>query len=429
VSSYQEFASRVKWQVKGYADTLSLDPSGRTAFAVTTIRENSGQKAYEHTGVRAKTHVLYKNKMIEHKADIAFPIRTRRLFYGPEGSRLLAPRGICAVGEGFAVSDTGQNRVFIWKQAPKHEYAAPDVTLGQLSAEGTERNAGDQLSAGSLQYPSGLWSDGEKLIVADAWNHRVLIWHTLPTQDGQAADVVLGQPDFCSNQPNVEGVNTSPTASSLYWPYGIYSNGEKLWIADTGNRRVLYFDRIPTESFAPAQQVCGQVDFSQKEYNPDFAIWPYSVHISQDGAMLVTDTAYYRVLCWHDARQAFSQTADIVLGQEGLSSNGQNQHMFFPKANTLNWCYDARFDEQGGLWVADTGNSRLLHWEQIPVCNNAPADALLGQDYFEQGSENKNSIDSKPDSFYWPFSIALSNNALLAADTGNHRIVIHQLKS
>lgn len=366
--------------------------------------------------------------MTAQKTDIAFPLIERRLFYGPEGSTLLAPRGICCLGEGFAVSDTGQNRVFIWKQIPKTEQASPDITLGQLSAEGTGRNAGDQLSASSLQYPSGLWSDGQKLIVADAWNHRVLIWHKLPTQDGQPADVVLGQPDFYSNQPNVKGVQSSPAANSLYWPYGLFSDGKRLWIADTGNRRVLYFDHIPTENFSQAQQVCGQEDFNEKEYSPDFAIWPYSVHISEAGEMLVTDTAYYRVLYWKNAQQAFSQKAQVVFGQKDHESNGQNQHSFFPRAHTLSWCYDARFDGQGGLWIADTGNSRLLHWEQIPDRHNAAADALLGQDLFEQGSENKNSIDSKPDSFYWPFSIALQKDILLAADTGNHRIIIHKLK-
>lgn len=366
--------------------------------------------------------------MIDQQSDITFPVKERRLFYGPKSSPLLAPRGICSLGDGFAVADTGQNRVFLWKHIPEKEHAQPDVTLGQLSATGTARNANDQLSASSLQYPSGLWSDGKKLIVADAWNHRVLIWHSMPTRDGQPADVVLGQEDFNSNLPNVKGVSAAPTASSLYWPYGLHSDGKQLWIADTGNRRVLYFEQIPTENFAAAQQVCGQINFSQKEYNSDYAIWPYSVHVSKRGELLVTDTAYYRVLYWKKAAQAFSKKADVVFGQQDFSSNGQNQHMFLPKANTLSWIYDAKFDEGGGLWLADTGNSRLLYWKKMADHHNTKADALLGQNHFEQGSENKNSIESEQDSFYWPFSIAVYNDILLTADTGNHRIVIHQLK-
>lgn len=364
--------------------------------------------------------------MIDLETDIT-PLLSRQLFYGPERSPLLAPRGICSLGNGFGVSDTGQNRVFIWKDTPSTEHADPDITLGQLDVEGTGRNAGEQVSANSLQYPSGLWSDGKKLIVADAWNHRVLIWHDMPSHNGQAADVVLGQPDFEHNQPNVGGVNTMPSAQSLYWPYGLHSDGNRLWIADTGNRRVLYFDQIPNQSYSPADGVIGQDSFEQKEYNPDFAIWPYSIHISPFDELVITDTAYYRVLYWKQGTDALHHRADIVFGQKDFASNGQNQHMFFPNANTLSWCYDAKFDGQGGLWVADTGNSRLLQWPRVPESHNIAATHLLGQDHFEQGSENKNSIDSTADSFYWPFSITLQDHKLLAADTGNHRIVIHQL--
>ncbi|MEO7523220.1 MAG: hypothetical protein ABIT58_03960 [Ferruginibacter sp.] len=52
--------------------------------------------------------------------------------------------------------------------------------LGQLLSTDTERNSGGEASAATLLYPSGVWSDGIKLIVADAWNHRVLIWNSFP---------------------------------------------------------------------------------------------------------------------------------------------------------------------------------------------------------------------------------------------------------
>ena len=232
------------------------------------------------------------------------------------------------------VSDTGQNRVFIWNQVPATNHQSPDVTLGQVEASGVGRNAGGSATASTLLYPSGLWTDGERLLVADAWNHRVLIWLTFPTQDGQPADVVLGQPDFAGCEPNVEGQAATPSARSLNWPYGLWSDGEALWIADTGNRRVLYFERMPTESYA---------------------------------------------------------AADAVIGQPDRVSNGQNQFGWFPEAHTLNWCYDTCF-HRGGLWVADTGNSRLLWHGKIPHQNNVPASGLIGQDDFTTGSENKNSL-------------------------------------
>ncbi len=324
------------------------------------------------------------------------------------------------------VSDTGQNRVFIWNEVPKDEFQAPDITLGQEAASGTGRNAGGKVSASTLMYPSGLWSDGQRLIVADAWNHRVLIWNSFPTRDGQPADVVLGQPDFSGNEPNVEGISHPPSARTLNWPYGVFSDGKSLWIADTGNRRVLFFESIPTESYQAADGLIGKKAFHERDYENQDPIWPYSVKISPQGQMAITDTQYYRVLLWHDWRDGMKKPADVIIGQASFEGNGQNQYGWFPEANTMNWCYDSCFYKEG-LWVADTGNSRILWHPTLPTQHNSPAADLLGQENFQTGSENKNSIWSTEGSYYWPFSLCIEEGVLAVADTGNHRIILNQL--
>jgi len=354
------------------------------------------------------------------------PFARQILFRGAENSPFLAPRGVWVKNKMLFVADTGQNRVFIWRKVPSSLFQEPDVVLGQNLQTDTGRNASGAVSAGSLQYPSGLWSDGQRLIVADAWNHRVLIWNELPTQNGQPADVVLGQPNFESNQPNVKGINTSPTAQSLYWCYGVCSDGKALWIADTGNRRVLYFNEIPTESFAPADKVIGQPSFTERDYNPQHAVWAYSVKVSERGQLAITDTQYYRVLIWENWENAFSKPADVIIGQSDFSQNGQNQFGLFPKANTLNWCYDTCFYKDG-IFVADTGNSRVLWFENLPKENNAAADSLIGQKDFVTGSENLETILTTENTLYWAFSISVEENLLAIADTGNHRIMLVEL--
>jgi len=236
-------------------------------------------------------------------------VRHLHVFKGETDNPLLAPRGVCLAQGKLLVSDTGQNRVFIWHQVPTSEYQVPDITLGQSSAQHVGRNAGGSVSASTLLYPSGIWSDGERLIIADAWNHRVLIWHRFPTHNGQPADVVLGQPDFLANAPNVSGIGHAPSAQSLNWPYGVTSDGQSLWVADTGNRRVLYYAHIPQKSFAAADHVIGKASFEDRDYDPQDAIWPYSVKISPEGAMAITDTQYYRVLLWQDWRNALEHRA------------------------------------------------------------------------------------------------------------------------
>ncbi len=349
-----------------------------------------------------------------------------RIFKGSVDSPLLAPRGVFLAMNKLFVADTAQNRLFIWNDLPTAEFQKPDVVLGQIAKAETGRNANSQVSATSLFYPSGIWSDGEKLIVADAWNHRVLIWSKLPMYDGQPADVVVGQPNFKSNDPNVEGISNPPTAQSLNWPYGVFSDGQRLWIADTGNRRVLYYESIPLENFTAASQVVGKSNFNERDYNHHDPIWPYSVKISPSGQMSVTDTQYYRVLIWNHWERAPHQRADTIIGQPSFDANGQNQFRWFPKSNTLNWCYDTCF-YKNGLWVADTGNSRILWFEQIPSTHNSEADNLLGQDNFTTGSENKNTIWSTEGSLYWPFQICIEDSIAVIADTGNHRIIINDL--
>ena len=351
-----------------------------------------------------------------------------RLFWGSKQKPFLAPRGVFVAKGKLFVADTGQNRVFIWNSIPTTEFQEPDVILGQLEVKGSGRNSGGDVTATTLQYPSGLWSNGKKLIVVDAWNHRVLIWHSIPTNNAQPADVVLGQPNFNINLPNVKGIGNNPTAKTLNWPYGVFSDGKSLWVADTGNRRILFYNDIPIKNYTPADKVIGKPNFTTRDYNNDEPIWPYSVKINTKGQMAVADTQFYRVLIWNNKEDAFSKPADIIIGQNNFDACGQNQFRLAPEANTLNWTYDACFYKDGIL-INDTGNSRILKFDKIPCKNNAFADKVIGRKNFKTSSEFKGNMQGTKSAIYWPFSITTEGNTLFIADTGNHRLVICDLKS
>lgn len=94
----------------------------------------------------------------------------------------------------------------------------------------------------------------------------------------------------------------------------------------------------------------------------------------------------------------------------------------------MSWTYDAFF-YQNGLFVADTGNSRLLWFDHIPTENNALADNLIGHDNFRTGSENSNTRFGTDKQLYWPFSLCAIANGLIVADTGNHRVLLYQLSN
>jgi hypothetical protein len=344
-------------------------------------------------------------------------------FFGDKNNPLLAPRGVFLYQNLLVVSDTGNNRVCLWKNFCQSSHQPPDIILGQLHAADSGRNQSGEVTAASLQYPSGIWTNGEVLIVADAWNHRVLIWHGLPKGNGQPADVIIGQPDERHNQPNVDGIAASPDAGTLYWPYGVWSSGKDLYIADTGNRRVLYFENIPKVNGACADKAIGQPDMQSRDYDPQHAIWPYAVKTGPNGELAIADTQYCRVLLWANAIQAFQQQApSVVMGQPNMQSSGQNQYRLKPTAHTLNWCYDMCFTKQG-IAIADTANSRMLLWDNMPVGNNQQANALIGQPDFETHGESSLSMKTTlKNEMYWPFAVQYHDGQMIVADTGNHCI-------
>jgi hypothetical protein len=92
------------------------------------------------------------------------------------------------------------------------------------------------------------------LLVADHDNNRVLIWNTIPTTNGKAADVVIGQPDM-----TMATAPTTPSATTLTGPNSIHvdANG-RLYVSDQDANRILYWNAIPTQNQAPADGVIGQ---------------------------------------------------------------------------------------------------------------------------------------------------------------------------
>ena len=335
-------------------------------------------------------------------------------------SCFLAPRGIQVTEKNLFVSDTAQNQIFYWNLDRNGDLVEENPSIIK-TASITNKDA-----KFTFHYPSGLWSDGEKLIIADAWSHRVLVWHELPKNNAQLPDLVIGQPNLETCEINTTGEINKPKSDSLYWPYGVYYHKGQLWIADTGNRRILVYDKLPTENGSKADAVIGQQDFFSRDYSKDYFVWPYSVKINEKGEMLVADTSCFRVVYWGDYQDAFKQSFDLVLGQKNDEGSLQNNGLLKASASGLNWCYDALFFKDG-LLVADTGNSRIMQWNQIPKENGTAANHLLGQTSFEASAENSSIFHRKKNNFYWPFSLSLNKSHLWIADTGNNRVVRYNI--
>jgi DNA-binding beta-propeller fold protein YncE len=110
------------------------------------------------------------------------------------------------------------------------------------------------VSAHSLASAIGVATDPQgRLYVADSGNNRVLEFDA-PLTGAGAADHVFGQPSLITDTANFGGIS----GNSLNDPIGLATDGQgNLYVADTGNNRLLEFD-APLTTNPTADRVFGQ---------------------------------------------------------------------------------------------------------------------------------------------------------------------------
>ncbi|MEJ2060808.1 MAG: hypothetical protein P8Y64_10030 [Gammaproteobacteria bacterium] len=201
-----------------------------------------------------------------------------------------------AGGGKFVVPDAHNHRALIWNSVPTAD-TPPDLVLGQVDFTGASTNQGGSPDAQTMSNPYGVWTDGQRLVVADTYNHRVLIWNTFPITNDQAADLVLGQADFTSNTADRGG---STAANTLDRPYAVWVDGQQLFVADTNNSRVLIWNAWPTSNGQAADAVLGQPDFtSSSSGTTASSMWSPSGLYLYGNQLFVTDTNNNRYLVFN----------------------------------------------------------------------------------------------------------------------------------
>ena len=194
--------------------------------------------------------------------------------------------GMESVGNSLLVLDT--NRVLIYSTSGISNHPTPTAVIGQPGKTTVAANQGG-LSASTLSFATTMVVSGGKIIVTDRSNNRVLIWNSVPTTDGQAADVVLGQANGTTNATGtgLDGMN-APTSAAVI-------NG-KLVVTDRGNKRVLVWNSIPTASGTAAAKSMDFRDYRfslPQWYNPEalLPVWIGTfggkVYVEQYGRILV----------------------------------------------------------------------------------------------------------------------------------------------
>jgi uncharacterized protein (TIGR03437 family) len=322
------------------------------------------------------------------------------------------PTGIATDGKVVAVADTDNNRILIWLSVPHANGQPPDVVVGQKDF--THNATSVPPTATSLRGPIGVWIAGGKLYVADTQDNRVLIYNKIPTTNGVAADVVIGQPNFTSFvQPDLTLNNATPAANNMQDPISVTTDATHMYVADLGQSRVLIFNTIPTSNGAAADVVVGQPDMVSAADNNGFTV-PANPTIDMEG----NPEGLTPVLCQAGAAYA------TALGQSGTTAVDAEGTLLFPLrcAATLSFPRYA-FSDGTRLFIADGGNDRVLVYNKIPTTNGVPADTILGE--ADEFSDNTGQNPDGSDAFQTPSALAWDGVNLYVSDTYNRRVVVY----
>lgn len=169
------------------------------------------------------------------------------------------PVSVTTDGRRLYVADLGLSRVLIWNTIPTQNAKVADVVVGQpdmttyfsnnveklCASNGTDADGKatyPALCGRSMSMPRFALSDGRRLYISDSGNDRVLVYNTIPAENGVNADVVLGQQSDSINQASdsaepdrVASTDSFRTPGALAW------DGTNLYVADAFNNRVLVY--------------------------------------------------------------------------------------------------------------------------------------------------------------------------------------------
>ena len=306
-------------------------------------------------------------------------------------NRFRTPTSVATDGRILAVADTDNNRVLIWNSIPATNDVPADVVVGQKDFTSGGINYGgngNSPSAQGLRGPQGVWIQGSRLFVADTQNHRVLIWNSIPTQNGQSANQVLGQTDFNAFvEPDLTQLRVTATASSLLNPTSVTSDGQRLYVSDLGHNRVLIWNSIPTQNAQPADIAVGQPDVNSTD--------------SQNASDANNSPLLCRAIGEVDGKPTYPIACASTLSfPRYVLSDGRR------------------------LFIADGGNDRVLVYNSVPTRSGQAADAVLGQLTENLVQDTGELRVSSADSMRTPSALAWDGTNLYVTDPYNRRVLV-----
>lgn len=269
------------------------------------------------------------------------------------------PMKVASDGIRLLLTDTRNNRVLIWNSLPTGN-TPPDLVLGQ--GDFYTNNPGTGLN--QMNWPVSVATDGQRVVVADTYNHRILVWNTFPTTNGQPADLVI------------EGVPHDPAQESnpLYikreigWPWGVWTDGEKLVVGSTASSTVLIWNSFPTQDNQPAD-IYLKGDFGT----------PRS--ITCDGTHLLVGD--------HNPRVSGMTHATTFFWNSFPTTDDQPYDFYMDGPYDPNTWMRGDFTPEGKLILFGV---RLHIWNSFPTGATDSPDLTVGENYYFEWGDGSNVV-------------------------------------
>jgi hypothetical protein len=272
------------------------------------------------------------------------------------------------VGTKLHIADTKNNRILVFNSTPTTNHAAADFIIGQVNQTVAMPNSQSSISS-TMVNATRVYADSNRLIVADPYRHRVLIWNSFPTGNNQTPDVVLGQANFTSGAANRDG---AASCSTLSYPKGVYYDGTKLYVADSGNNRVLVWNSLPSSNGVAADVVLGQSSCSAVSVGSGTSqMWdPVGVGVANQ-KLFVSDKSNNRILAFNTTALSSGQNATFVLKWTATTGCPTTSSLALSRPEQV-------FSDGSKLLIPDTDNHRIVAYNSIPTAAACP-DYVLGQ--------------------------------------------------
>jgi sugar lactone lactonase YvrE len=341
------YSLMAQWTNGQNASYVIGQPDFNTYSAGTTNNNlnNPSQMAIDFTNNKLYVADYYNQRVLRFAYPITSNNPSAERIFGITGSsgctrnQLAYPAGVAVYMGTLWVSDCYNNRILKFNNAHLASTDSPnaDGVLGQTDY--TSKTSG--ISASKFNYAGCLSIDASgNMWVTDGQNNRALKFNDVNNKaNGGNADLVLGQPNFTTNNGMV--VNQS----SLYKPYGITVSGTTVWVADYGMSRVLRFDN-PTTNGVNANGVLGQINFVTSQWGCTNALFYTNADVCVDpnGTLYVSDFENSRILIFNNAAsKPNGGSADFVLGQSNFTSKTINggQNGIYSFFDGEDWYYGA----------------------------------------------------------------------------------------